>query len=151
MERILRTLKIFNTLARTLCWLEKTSSAGKGKHGMSFGNWSGSGLKSPAPLQQQVQLFKASTLSVLLYGSASWVQTSDLCRQLDSFQMSCLRFMIEWEESPFPNQLKPTRSDSWATVYSPLRGTWFLNTLCTIQHMANQDLVDTKSYSMLLS
>ena len=98
---------------------------------MSFGNWSGSGLKSPAPLQQQVQLFKASTLSVLLYGSASWVQTSDLCRQLDSFQMSYLRFMIEWEESPFPNQirflghyLQPPQRDliSKYTLYHPTHG-----------------------------
>ena len=103
---------------------------------MSFGNWSGSGLKSPAPLQQQVQLFKASTLSVLLYGSASWVQTSDLCRQLDSFQMSCLgiilsvsRLLVRNEAMydntgavPVLNQLKPAKSDSWAIAYGALRG-----------------------------
>ena len=41
--------------------------------------------KSPASLQQKVQLFKASTLSVLLHGCESWVLTSDLSRQLDSF------------------------------------------------------------------
>ena len=32
------------------------------------------------------------------------------------------QFMIELEQSPFPNQLKPTRSDSWAIVYGALRG-----------------------------
>ena len=32
-------LKIFNILAHTLRRLEKTLSAGKGKHGMRFGNW----------------------------------------------------------------------------------------------------------------
>ena len=33
------------------------------------------------------------------------------------------RFMIEREQSPFPNQLTPARSDSWAIVYSaPSRG-----------------------------
>ena len=42
--------------------------------------------KSPASLQQKVQLFKASTLSVLfIYDFESWVLTSDLSRQLDSF------------------------------------------------------------------
>ena len=25
--------------------------------------------------------------------------------------------MIEWKQSPFRNQLKPKRSDSWATVF----------------------------------
>ena len=44
--------------------------------------------KSPASLQQKVQLFKASALIVLLYGCKSWVLTSDC--QLDSFQTSCL-------------------------------------------------------------
>ena len=42
----------------------------------------------------KVQLFKASALSVLLYGCESWVQTSDLCRQLDSFQTSCFRIIL---------------------------------------------------------
>ena len=75
--------------------------------------------KSPASLQQKVQHFKASALSVLLYGCESWVLTSNLCRRLDSFQTSCLRIislaflvlimlatrksMIEREQSPFPN------------------------------------------------
>ena len=116
--------------------------------------------KSPASLQQKVQLFKASALSVVLYGCESWVLTSDLCRQLDSFQTSCFRiilvflvlimlaarkFMIEREQSPFPNQ--PERSDSWAIVFGAPRGTLFLNTLCTTRHMVNQDLVDVKFYS----
>ena len=50
--------------------------------------------KSPTSLQQKVQLFKASALSVLLYGCESWVLTSDLCRQLDSFQTSCLKIIF---------------------------------------------------------
>ena len=36
--------------------------------------------KSPASLQQKVQLFKASALIVLLYGCKSWVLTSDCHR-----------------------------------------------------------------------
>ena len=52
--------------------------------------------------------------------------------------------MIELEQSPFPNQLKPDRSDSWAIVFSALRRTLFLITLCTARHMVNQDLVDIK-------
>jgi len=59
--------------------------------------------------------------------------------------------MIEREESPCPNQLKHAKSDSWAIVDSARTGTWFLDKLRTIQHTANQDLVDTKSYSMLQS
>jgi len=50
--------------------------------------------KSPVSLQQKVQLFKASTLSVLLYGCESRVLTSDLCRKLDSFQTPCLRIIL---------------------------------------------------------
>ena len=34
--------------------------------------------------------------------------------------------VIELEQSPFPNQLKPDRSDSWAIVFSALRRTLFL-------------------------
>ena len=45
-------------------------------------------------IQQKVQLFKASTLSVLLYGCESRVLTSDLCRKLDSFQTPCLRIIL---------------------------------------------------------
>ena len=52
--------------------------------------------------------------------------------------------IIELEQSPFPNQLKPDRSDSWAIVFSALRRTLFLITLCTTRHMVNQDLVDIK-------
>ena len=55
--------------------------------------------------------------------------------------------MIEWEESPSPNQLKPNRSDSWAIVFNTPRGTIFPNTFCTTQNMVNQDLVDVKLYS----
>ena len=76
-----------------------------------------------------------------LHGGESWVLTSDLCCQLDSFQTSFLRIIlgvsrtdhvshkksvIELEQSPFPNQLKPDRSDSWAIVFSALRRTLFL-------------------------
>ena len=50
--------------------------------------------KSPASLQQKFQLFKASALTVLLYGCEYWVLTSDLCRQLDSFQTSCIRIIL---------------------------------------------------------
>ena len=50
--------------------------------------------KSPASLQQKVQLFKTSALSVLLYGCEFWVLTTDLCRQRDSFQTSCLRIIL---------------------------------------------------------
>ena len=50
--------------------------------------------KSRASLQQKVQLFIASALSVLLYGCESWVLTSDLCRQIDSFQTSCIRIVL---------------------------------------------------------
>ena len=50
--------------------------------------------KSPASLQQTFQLFKASALTVLLYGCEYWVLTSDLCRQLDSFQTSCIRIIL---------------------------------------------------------
>ena len=57
--------------------------------------------------------------------------------------------MIELEQSPFPNQLKPDRSDSWAIVFSALRRTLFLITLCTTRHMVNQDLVDIKFYSQI--
>ena len=45
-------------------------------------------------IQQRLQLFKASTLSVLLYGCESPVLTSDLCRKLDSFQTPCLRIIL---------------------------------------------------------
>ncbi|CAH3105121.1 unnamed protein product, partial [Porites lobata] len=34
--------------------------------------------------------------------------------------------VIELEQSPFPNQLKPDRSDSWAIIFSALRRTLFL-------------------------
>ena len=81
---ISRTSKIFNISVRTFRQQGKTSSAGKGEHGVRFGNW----IVSPASLQQKVQLFKASALIVLLYGCKSWVLTSDC--QLDSFQTSCL-------------------------------------------------------------
>ena len=47
--------------------------------------------------------------------------------------------MIELEQSPFPNQLKPDRSDSWAIVFSSGGPE-----LCITQHMVNQDLVDIK-------
>ena len=43
--------------------------------------------------------------------------------------------MIELEQSLFPNQLKPDRSDSWAIVFSSGGPE-----LCTTQHMVNQDL-----------
>jgi len=49
---------------------------------------------SRASLQQKMQLFIASALSVLLYGCESWVLTSDLCRQIDSFQTSCIRIIL---------------------------------------------------------
>ena len=49
--------------------------------------------------------------------------------------------MIERKLSPFPNQLKPNRSDSWAIFFGATRGTLFLNALCTNRHMVNQDLV----------
>ena len=96
--------------------------------------------KSRASLQQKVQLFIASALSVLLYGCESWVLTSDLCRQIDSFQTSCIRIvlgvsrtdhvtrksMIEREQSPFPNYFKPSRSPLinfpmpfWKNVLTP--------------------------------
>ena len=50
--------------------------------------------KSPASLQQKFPLFKASALTVLLYGCEYWVLTSDLCSQLDSFQTSCIRIIL---------------------------------------------------------
>ena len=39
--------------------------------------------------------------------------------------------MIEREQSPYPNQLKPNRSDSWAIDFGSPRGPLFLHTLCT--------------------
>ena len=39
------------------------------------------------------QLFKASAL-IVLFGGESWVLTSDLCCQLDSFQISCLKIIL---------------------------------------------------------
>jgi len=56
--------------------------------------------------------------------------------------------MVEREQSPFPNQLKPDRSNSWAIVFRAPRVTLLLNTLCTTRLMRNQDLVDVKFYSM---
>ena len=50
--------------------------------------------KSLSSLQQKVQLFKVSALSMLLYGGESWVLTSDLSCQLDSFQTSCLGIIL---------------------------------------------------------
>jgi len=93
MEKISRTSKIFNFSARTLFPPGKTSLAWKGKHEARFGNWIVFG-RSPASLQQKFQLFKASSLTVLLYGCEYWVLTSDLCRQLDSFQPSCVRIIL---------------------------------------------------------
>lgn len=49
---------------------------------------------SLAPLQQKFQLFKTSASSVLLYGCEYWVLTSDLRRQLDSFQTSCIKIIL---------------------------------------------------------
>ena len=69
MEKILRTPKTFNISVHTMR---------KGKAWSAFWKlycvW-----KSPASVQQKIQLFKASALSVLLYGCESWVLTSDLC------------------------------------------------------------------------
>ena len=50
--------------------------------------------KFRASLQQKAQLFIAPALSVLLYGCESSVLTSDLCRQIDSFQTSCIRIVL---------------------------------------------------------
>ena len=40
--------------------------------------------------------------------------------------------MIEWKQSPLPNQLKPNRSDSWATVFQG-----DLNSKYTLYHLAH--------------
>ena len=89
---ISRTSKICNISVRTLFRQQgKTSSAGKGRAWSVF--WKLDRVwKSPASLQRKVQLFKASSLIVLLYGCKSWVLTSDC--QLDSFQTSCLRIIF---------------------------------------------------------
>ena len=50
--------------------------------------------KSGASLQQKVQRFIVSALSLLLYGCESWVLTSNLSRQIDSVQTSCIRIII---------------------------------------------------------
>ena len=52
----------------------------------------GSCLEVSCITPTKVQLFKASSLIVLLYGCKSWVLTSDC--QLDSFQTSCLRIIF---------------------------------------------------------
>ncbi|CAH3143143.1 unnamed protein product [Porites evermanni] len=44
--------------------------------------------------------------------------------------------LIELEQFPFPNQLKPDRLDSWAIVFSALRRTLFLIALCATRHMS---------------
>ena len=50
--------------------------------------------KSRASLQQKVQRFIVSALSLLSYGCESWVLTSNFCRQIDSVQTSCIRIIL---------------------------------------------------------
>ena len=121
----------------------------KGKAWSAFWKWDRV-WKSPASLQQKVQLIKESALSVLLHGCESWVVHPTLvinwipskCFALESnlaflslIMLATRKFMTEWEQSPFPNQLKPDRSDSWAIVFGD-------------PHIVNQELVDVKFYFM---
>ncbi|KAJ8353279.1 hypothetical protein SKAU_G00208460 [Synaphobranchus kaupii] len=50
--------------------------------------------KSTTPLELKVNLFKAAVLSVLLYGSESWVINENLKNRINSFQTTCLRIIL---------------------------------------------------------
>ena len=50
---------------------------------------------SDIPLQTKIGLFDASVLSVLLYGSPTWVISDPMAAKINAFQTSCLRIMLD--------------------------------------------------------
>ena len=51
-------------------------------------------------LTLKINIFKASCLSILLYGSESWIITQKLADSLNSFATNCYRIMqnIKWQD-----------------------------------------------------
>ena len=46
------------------------------------------------PLRLKINIFKASCLAILLYGSESWILTANLEKSLNSFATYCYRVML---------------------------------------------------------
>jgi len=45
-------------------------------------------------LKLKIRIFKASCLSILLYGSETWILTQKLRNELDSFATNCYRYIL---------------------------------------------------------
>ena len=50
---------------------------------------------STAELQMKIDLFKASVLTVFLYGSESWIVNKKQEKQINAFQTTCLRIILD--------------------------------------------------------
>ena len=57
-------------------------------------------LRSPKPkLNFKIRVFKAACVSILLYGSETWILTYEFTEKLDIFAMTCFRIILGIKQS----------------------------------------------------
>ena len=78
-------------------------------------------------LKTKCRLFKSNVLSVLLYGSECWKETTTIIRSLDSFQTKCLRRIkgIHWPNTiSNDNLLRETEMEPISGIIEKRRWRW---------------------------
>ena len=74
---------------------------------------------SNTPIQMKMKIFKASVLSVFLYGSETWVISPQMLETINAFQTACLRIILDIShEDRVTNNIVYSRTNMYPLSYT---------------------------------
>ncbi len=90
----IETVENFKYLGSQMESTEKDFEVRKGQAWGAYRQLSNIWKSKTTPIHFKINIFKASCLSILLYGSETWVLTQKLRDELDSFATNCYRYIL---------------------------------------------------------
>lgn len=91
---VIETVENFKYLGSQMQSTEKDFEVRKGQAWGAYRQLSNIWKSKTTPVHLKINIFKASCLSILLYGSETWVLTQKLRNELDSFATNCYRHIL---------------------------------------------------------
>jgi hypothetical protein len=90
----IESVENFKYLGSQMQSTEKDFEVRKGQAWGAYRQLSNIWKSKTTPVHLKINIFKASCLSILLYGSETWVLTQKLRNELDSFATNCYRYIL---------------------------------------------------------